>query len=102
MPRPKPPPERWQPSLVPRAGSMRWRSQISAWPRWRSWRGRSSTEPGSHGWREALVNLPDWLIAAARRVPLYRSLPQRRTWPAYSHTAEDLRAIATERGDPFG
>jgi len=48
------------------------------------------------------VNLPDWLIAAARRVPLYRSLPQRPTWPAYSHTAEDLAAVATALGDPFG
>ena len=48
------------------------------------------------------MNLPDWLIAAARRVPLYQSLPQRLTWPAYSHTAEDLQAVATERGDPFG
>lgn len=48
------------------------------------------------------MNLPDWLIAAARRVPLYQSLPERPTWPAYSHTAEDLEAIATKLGDPFG
>jgi len=48
------------------------------------------------------VNPPDWLMAAARRVPLYQSLPKRPTWPAYSHTAEDLQALATKLGDPFG
>jgi len=48
------------------------------------------------------MNLPDWLIAAGRRVPLYQSLPERPTWPSYSHTAEDLEAVATARGDPFG
>ena len=48
------------------------------------------------------MDLPDWLLAAARRVPLYQSLTPRRGWPAYSHTAEDLQAVATARGDPFG
>jgi phenylacetate-coenzyme A ligase PaaK-like adenylate-forming protein len=48
------------------------------------------------------LNLPDWLIAAGRRVPLYQSLPGRPTWPACSHTAEDLEAVATGLGDPFG
>src|SRR3990172_8677654 len=102
MRRPRPRIERWRRSRAPPAGSTSSRSQTSAWPRWHCWRARSSTEPGSNGWRAALVNLPDWLIAAARRVPLYRSLPQRPTWPAYSHTAEDLAAVATALGDPFG
>lgn len=48
------------------------------------------------------MNLPDWLTAAARRVPLYQSLPARSSWPSCSHTAEDLEAIATARDDPFG
>src|SRR5574341_275616 len=99
---PMPRRERWRRSLVPPAGSTSSPSQTSAWPRWHCWRVRSSTEPGSNGWREALLNLPDWLIAAARRVPLYRSLPLRPTWPAYSHTAEDLEAVGTRLGDPFG
>jgi phenylacetate-coenzyme A ligase PaaK-like adenylate-forming protein len=48
------------------------------------------------------MNLPDWLIAAGRRVPLYQSLPERPSWPSYSHTAEDLEAVAAARDDPFG
>jgi len=48
------------------------------------------------------MNFPDWLIAAGRRVPLYQSLPERPVWPSYSHTAEDLEAVAAARGDPFG
>jgi phenylacetate-coenzyme A ligase PaaK-like adenylate-forming protein len=48
------------------------------------------------------MNFPDWLIAAGRRVPLYQSLPERPTWPLYSHNAEDLEGFATARGDPFG
>ncbi len=48
------------------------------------------------------MNLPEWLIAAARRVPLYQSLPERPTRSAYSHTAEDLEALATKFRDPFG
>src|SRR5574341_331838 len=99
---PMPRRERWRRSLVPPAGSTSSPSQTSAWPRWHCWRARSSTEPGSNGWREALLNLPARLIAAARRVPLYRSLPERPTWPAYSHTAEDLEAVGTRLGDPFG
>lgn len=48
------------------------------------------------------MNLPDRLLAAARRLPLYASLPPRPPWPAYSHTAEDLQAVAARLGDPFG
>ena len=48
------------------------------------------------------MNLPDWLVAAARRVPLYRALSERATWPAYAHTAEDLEAVSAKLGDPFG
>jgi phenylacetate-coenzyme A ligase PaaK-like adenylate-forming protein len=48
------------------------------------------------------MNLPDWLIAAGRRVPLYQSLPERPSWPSFSHTAEDLEAVAAARDDPFG
>jgi phenylacetate-coenzyme A ligase PaaK-like adenylate-forming protein len=48
------------------------------------------------------MNLPNWLIAAAHRVPLYLSLPERPGWPSYSHTAEDLESVAAGRDDPFG
>jgi phenylacetate-coenzyme A ligase PaaK-like adenylate-forming protein len=48
------------------------------------------------------MNLPDWLTAAGRRVPLYQSLPERTAWPPYSHTAEDIEAAAVARSDPFG
>lgn len=48
------------------------------------------------------MNLPDWLTAAARRVALYQSLPERPAWPPCSHTAEDLEAVAAARDDPCG
>jgi phenylacetate-coenzyme A ligase PaaK-like adenylate-forming protein len=48
------------------------------------------------------MNLPDWLIGASRRITLYQSLPMRPSWPLYSHTAEDLEAVAIECGDLFG
>lgn len=60
----------------------------------------SSSEPGSNRGRPADGTLPSGLQAAAQRLPLYQALAGRR--PRYAHTAEDLQAIAKERGDPFG